>query len=127
MAILNILKNLHHNLMQLNDELPKTSIGSQFRYIPKLRDDYIQKLMDEQFAVLLHGEINFRDLLKNNSILKDFFSQPKYKAIKNRQNEIMKAINSVIGFDYFTNVGQIIACVKTVVEIDNVRHVYKSA
>ena len=95
--------NLRANLLQLEDELPKTSVGGKFCYIPKLRDDFIEKIKTERFGMLLRPDFFYRDLLRNNSILDDLFDKPVYKAAKNRQREIMKAINEELGMDFYTN------------------------
>ena len=96
--------NLRSNLMQLNDELPKTSVGAKFCYIPKLRDAFIEKIKTERFAMLLRPDFFYRELLRNNSILDDLLDKPAYKAAKNRQREIMKAINEELGLNFYTNV-----------------------
>ncbi len=96
--------NLRSNLLQLTDELPKTSVGAKFCYIPKLRDDFIEKIKTEKFGMLLRPDFFYRDLLRNNSVLDDLFNKPQYKAAKNRQREIMKAINEELGMDFYTNV-----------------------
>ena len=96
--------NLRSNLLQLTDELPKTSVGAKFCYIPKLRDAFIEKVKTERFAMLLRPDFFYRDLLRNNSVLDDLFDKPAYKAAKNRQREIMKAINEELGLNFYTNV-----------------------
>ncbi len=101
--LISLNDNLNHNLKQLTDELPKTSVGSKFCYLPKMRDEFIEKLKTEKFAVLLGESFFFRDLVRKNSIVDDLFDKPKYKAVKNRQREIMKAINSELKIDFYTN------------------------
>ena len=96
--------NLRSSLLQLEDELPKTSVGAKFRYIPKLRDEFIEKIKTERFAMLLRPDFFYRDLLRNNSVLDDLFDRPAVKAAKNRQREIMKAINEELGMDFYTNI-----------------------
>ena len=96
--------NLHANLLQLTDELPKTSVGAKFCYIPKMRDAFIEKVKTERFAMLLRPDFFYRDLLRSNSVLDDLFDKPAYKAAKNRQREIMKAINEELGMEFYTNV-----------------------
>ena len=96
--------HLHHNLLQLRDELPKSSVGAKFCYIPKLRDDFIKNVIDTKFATLLRADVFYRDLLRNNSIVDDLFRDPKYKAVKNRQRAIMNAVNDVLGLKFYTNV-----------------------
>lgn len=95
--------NLHHNLLQLKDELPKTSVGENFCYVPKMRDFFIEKIKSEKFGMLLKPGINFRDLLKDNNVLHDIFDVPEFHAIKNRQKAIMKTINEALGINFFTD------------------------
>ncbi len=105
--LIGINDHLVHNLLQLNDELPKSSIGEEFCFVPKMRDDFIQKVKTEKFGMLLRSDFNFRDLLRNNSQLADLFDDPKYVAIKNRQREIMKVLNKELGIEYFTGSRQL--------------------
>ena len=95
--------NLRSNLFQLTNELPKTSVGKKFCYIPKLRDEFIETLKKDKFALLLRPDNFFRELLRNNSIVDDILDKPKYQAARNRQREIMKAINTALGTNFFTN------------------------
>ena len=95
--------NLNHNLLQLTDELPKSSIGKKFLYIPKMKEDFIEQVKEQKFALMLRSDTFFRDLLNNNAYLDDFFSKPKYVAAKNRQIEIMKSINTALGTKLYTN------------------------
>ena len=101
--LIGINDNLYHNMLQLTDELPKTSVGVKFCYVPKMRDDFINKVKKERFAMLLRPDFHFRELLRNNNILDDLFDAPKYVAVKNRQNAIMDAINEELGIKFFTN------------------------
>ena len=95
--------NLNANLLQLTDELPKSSIGEKFCYIPRLRDDFIEYIKRDKFGMLLRPDFFYRNELRNTSVLDDFFEDPKYKAAKNRQREIMKAINTALGTNLYTN------------------------
>ncbi len=101
--IIALNSNLNHNLKVLNDELPKTSIGKRFNYIPRMKQDYIEHLKQNHFGMLLTAKFNFKELLKNNALLKDFFDKPIYKAAQNRQKAIMKAINEALKLDFYTN------------------------
>lgn len=101
--LIGINENLYHNLMQLTDELPKTSVGAKFCYVPKMRDDFIEKIKKERFGMLLRSDFHYRELLRNNKILDDLFDAPQYAAIKNRQRAIMEAINEELGIKFFTD------------------------
>ncbi len=96
--------NLAHNLKQLRDELPKTAVGAKFCYVPRLRNEFIESIIKDKFGLLLSKGYSFRDLLRNNSVLKDFFDTPKYRALKNRQREIMKAINESLGINFYNDI-----------------------
>lgn len=100
--LISINSYLNKALLQLEDELPKSSVGEKFKYVPKLRDEFIEKVKRDRFALLLRPFF-YRDLLRNNSILDDLFDGPKYKAVENRQREIMKAINEKLGLEFYTN------------------------
>ena len=101
--LISLNDNLYHNLKQLNDELPKTSIGEKFCYVPKMRDFFIQKVKDERFGMLLKPNLNFKDLLRENNILDKLFDTPEFHAVKNRQKAVMKAINEALGITFFVD------------------------
>ncbi|MBP3279967.1 MAG: hypothetical protein J6M44_13510, partial [Butyrivibrio sp.] len=101
--LISINDNLYHNLLQLSDELPKTSVGAKFCYVPKMRDDFIEKVKKERFAMLLRPDEHFRELLKDNKYLDELFDAPIYVAIQNRQRAIMDAINKEIGVTLFND------------------------
>ncbi len=64
--LISMNSNLIANLRQLEDELPKTSVGSKFCYIPRLRDEFIEKIKTEKFAMLLTSDFFYRDLLSGH-------------------------------------------------------------
>ena len=101
--LISINDNLYHNLLQLSDELPKTSVGAKFCYVPKMRDDFIEKVKKERFAMLLRPDEHIRELLKDNKYLDELFDAPTYVAIQNRQRAIMDAINKEIGVTLFND------------------------
>ncbi len=95
--------NLLNNLKLLRDELPKTSVGQKFNYVPRLVNDFVHKLTSTKLSDLLTSVYNFRDELRGNMALDEFLDMPKYVVAKNRQNAIMKAINEELGINFFTD------------------------
>ena len=102
--LITLNSNLNHNLLQLTDELPKSSVGRKFLYIPRMKEDFIDLVKEQKFGLLLRSDTFFRDLLNDNAFLDDFFARPKYTAARNRQREIMNAINTALGINLYTNI-----------------------